>query len=79
MSIWATDDPTGIHASERPVFVPTPDEPHYEDCACDGPCGCGLDEGDDIERADLDAATRADAWIDEQGSSDFEAEADWPF
>lgn len=70
MAIWPTDDPTGTHASDAREGEPDddvgPDDGFF-----------GVEPCDDIDRADLDAATRADMWLDEN-DTDYDG-PDWPF
>ena len=59
--IHPIDDPTNTLASDEPYVCP--------DCFILGHCDCG-----GLDVATLDAATRADAWIDEPYD-----DADFPF
>lgn len=63
--IWPTDDPTGTRASDREG---APDEDDL------GSLALTWDVPDDIAAADLDAADRADDWLDDPAD-----EGSWPF
>jgi hypothetical protein len=71
--VWPTDDPTGTHPSDRA------DDDHDPACDyeyCGGEC-LRMDLADDIDRANLDAATRADERQDED-DTDYDG-PEWPF
>jgi len=79
--IWADMDPTGTRPSERPDDDAYPWEDEDEHCPDCKRVNCACVDRDDaldaIERAMLDAATRADEWLDED-PTDYDG-PDWPF